>query len=138
MHFISEDHCLLELLDPHTKKQVDIKDGSTGEMVFTFLDWEGGPFMRYSLGDILKVSLDPCHCGMPGMRFKIIGRADDMLIIKGVNVYPEAIKTAILKFRPQVTGFSNSPGQAGTACGTAFKYHTGIRHIGFQIGSALA
>ncbi|WP_300457643.1 AMP-binding protein [Desulfobacula sp.] len=105
MHFISEDHCLLELLDPSTKQPIDIEHGATGEMVFTFLDWEGGPFMRYSLGDLLEISVDPCHCGMPGMRFKIIGRADDMLIIKGVNVYPEAIKTAILKFRPKVTGF---------------------------------
>lgn len=105
MHFISEDHCLLELVDPVTKKPLPVKDQAIGEMVFTFLDWEGGPFMRYSLGDILKVYLEPCRCGMPGLRFKIIGRADDMLIIKGVNVYPEAVKTAIFKFRPQVTGF---------------------------------
>ncbi|MBT7261053.1 MAG: AMP-binding protein [Desulfobacula sp.] len=114
MHFISEDHCLLELLDPNTKKPIEIEDNASGEMVFTFLDWEGGPLMRYSLGDILRVSVNPCQCGMPGMRFKIIGRADDMLIIKGVNVYPEAVKTAILKFRPKVTGFFqillNKPG----------------------------
>jgi phenylacetate-CoA ligase len=105
MHFISEDHCLLELLDPKTKKTMDIKDGSIGEMVFTFLGWEGGPFMRYSLGDVLQVSTTSCACGMPGMRFKIVGRADDMLIVKGVNVYPEAVKTAIFKFRPKLTGF---------------------------------
>jgi phenylacetate-CoA ligase len=104
MHFVSEDHCLLELIDPKTKKNIEIQDGATGEMVFTFLDWKGGPFMRYALGDILEIYAQPCLCGMPGIRFKIIGRADDMLIIKGVNVYPEAIKTAILKFRPDVTG----------------------------------
>ena len=104
MHFVSEDHCLLELIDPKTKKNIEIQDGATGEMVFTFLDWEGGPFMRYALGDILEIYAQPCLCGMPGIRFKIIGRADDMLIIKGVNVYPEAIKTAIFKFRPDVTG----------------------------------
>jgi len=61
--------------------------------------------MRYSLGDILQVSTKPCDCGMPGLRFRIIGRADDMLIIKGVNVYPEAVKTIVFKFRPKVTGF---------------------------------
>lgn len=105
MHFVSEDHCLLELVDPATKEAVAITDGAVGEMVFTFIDWEGGPFMRYALGDMLRVSTQPCSCGMPGIRFKIIGRADDMLIVKGVNVYPEAIKTAILKFVPQVTGF---------------------------------
>ena len=104
MHFVSEDHCLLELVDPKTKESIAIEDGAIGEMVFTFLDWEGGPFMRYALGDMLQIYAQPCQCGMPGIRFKIIGRADDMLIIKGVNVYPEAIKTAIFKFRPEVTG----------------------------------
>ena len=104
MHFVSEDHCLLELIDPKTKEPVEIEHNAAGEMVFTFLDWEGGPFMRYALGDILQVYTDQCACGQPGIRFKIIGRADDMLIVKGVNVYPEAIKTAILKFHPDLTG----------------------------------
>ena len=104
MHFVSEDHCLLELIDPNTKKSIEMEDGTVGEMVFTFLDWEGGPFMRYSLGDLLKINTSPCECGMPGIRFQIVGRADDMLIVKGVNVYPEAIRTAILNFVPQVTG----------------------------------
>ncbi len=104
MHFVSEDHCLLELVDPSTKQTIELTDGAVGEMVFTFLDWEGGPFMRYALGDMLKVYTTPCPCGMPGIRFKIIGRADDMLIVKGVNIYPEAIHSALLKFVPQVTG----------------------------------
>lgn len=104
MHFTSEDHCLLELIDPNTKESIEIEDRAVGEMVFTFLDWEGGPFMRYALGDMLQVFTEPCACGMPGIRFKIVGRADDMLIVKGVNVYPEAIRGAILKFAPQVTG----------------------------------
>lgn len=71
---------------------------------FNFLDWEGGPFMRYALGDILEVHTAPCACGMPGIRFKIVGRADEMLIVKGVNVYPGAIKNAIEKFFPRTTG----------------------------------
>ncbi|MCK4795701.1 MAG: AMP-binding protein [Desulfobacteraceae bacterium] len=104
MHFTSEDHCLLELVHPETKAPVDIKDGATGEMVFTFLDWEGGPFMRYALGDILEVYTRPCACGMPGIRFKIMGRADDMLIVKGVNIYPGSIKNAVDKFFPRTTG----------------------------------
>ncbi len=104
MHFVSEDHCLLELVDPKTKEPVAIEDGARGEMVFTFLDWEGGPFMRYALGDILEVSTRPCACGMPGKRFRIVGRSDDMLIVKGVNVYPEAVKGALLGFQPRVTG----------------------------------
>lgn len=104
MHFVSEDHCLLELVNPETKAPVEIEEGATGEMVFSFLDWEGGPFMRYALGDILEVYTNPCACGMPGFRFKIVGRADEMLIVKGVNVYPGAIKNAVEKFFPRTTG----------------------------------
>ena len=104
MHFVSEDYCLLELVDPASKSPIPLAEGAVGEMVFTFLDWEGTPLMRYALGDMLEVHTDPCACGMPGIRFKIIGRADDMLIIKGVNVYPNAIKNAVQHFYPRVTG----------------------------------
>jgi len=105
LHFLSEDYCLLELVDPKTKKSIEIQDGAVGELVLTFLDWEGGPFMRYAYGDVLQVFTTPCHCGRTGIKFRIIGRADDMLIVKGVNVYPEAIKREILKFHPEVTGY---------------------------------
>ncbi len=104
MHFVSEDHCLLELVDPETKAPLEIRDGAKGEMVFTFLDWEGGPFMRYALGDILEIHTRPCSCGMPGTRFEIVGRTDEMLIVKGVNVYSGAVKNAVAKFYPRTTG----------------------------------
>lgn len=104
MHFVSEDHCLLELVDPETHQALEMADGVTGEMVFTFLDWRGGPFMRYALGDLIQVWTTPCVCGRPGIRFKILGRCDDMLTIKGVNVYPQAIAGLIARFKPQVTG----------------------------------
>ena len=104
MHFVSEDHCLLELVDPHTRKPVALDDRAVGEMVFTFLDWEGGPLMRYALGDLIEVRTRPCECGMPGMRFRIVGRNDEMLIVKGVNVYPEAIRSILLALVPRVTG----------------------------------
>jgi phenylacetate-CoA ligase len=81
-----------------------VEDGAVVEMVYTFLDWEGGAFMRYALGDMLEVTTQPCECRFPRVRIKIVGRADDMLIVKGVNVYPEAIKSAILRFHPPVTG----------------------------------
>ena len=104
MHFISPDHCILELIDPETKKTVEMVDGAIGEMVFTFIDWEGGPFLRYILGDMIQVFTTPCKCGFPGIRFKIVGRGDDMLIVKGVNIYPAAIKDAISHFHPRTTG----------------------------------
>ena len=104
MHFISPDHCILELIDPETKKPVEMTDGAIGEMVFTFIDWEGGPFLRYVLGDMLQIFTKPCTCGFPGIRFHILGRGDDMLIVKGVNIYPAAIKEAVSRFHPRTTG----------------------------------
>ena len=104
MHFMSGDHCLVELVDPKTKKNIEIENGAIGELVMTFLDWEGGPFMRYAYGDILQVFTTSCDCGRTGMKFKIIGRADDMLIVKGVNIYPSTIKDAIFRFHPRTTG----------------------------------
>jgi phenylacetate-CoA ligase len=104
MHFISPDHCILELVDPKTKAHIPMTDGAVGEMVFTFIDWEGGPFLRYLLGDMLQVSTNPCECGFPGIRFRIMGRGDDMLIVKGVNIYPAALKDAVVRFHPRTTG----------------------------------
>ncbi len=104
MHFISPDHCILELIDPETKKPVEMVEGAIGEMVFTFIGWEGGPFLRYVLGDMLQIFTKPCECGFPGIRFKIMGRGDDMLIVKGVNIYPAAIKDVISHFHPRTTG----------------------------------
>jgi phenylacetate-CoA ligase len=104
MHFVSPDHCILELIDPETKKPVEMVEGAIGEMVFTFIDWEGEPFLRYVLGDMLQIFTKPCECGFPGIRFKILGRGDDMLIVKGINIYPAAIKDAVSHFHPKTTG----------------------------------
>ncbi len=104
MHFVSPDHCILELVDPETKKPIPMNDGSIGEMVFTFIEWEGCPFMRYALGDLIQVFTEPCPCGWPEMRFKILGRADDMLIVKGANVYPAALKGIVGEYMPRTTG----------------------------------
>jgi 2-oxoacid:acceptor oxidoreductase gamma subunit (pyruvate/2-ketoisovalerate family) len=104
MHLVSEDYCVLELLEPETKAVVELRDGAIGEMVFTYLDFEGTPFLRYALGDVLQVFTSPCECGWPGLRFKILGRSDDMLIVKGVNVYPAAIRNVVVGFAPRTTG----------------------------------
>ena len=104
MHFVSPDHCVLELVDPETKQNLKLNDGAVGEMVFTFIGWEGAPFMRYALGDLIQVFTQPCACGWPEIRFKILGRADDMLIVKGVNIYPAAIKSVVGEFVPAATG----------------------------------
>ncbi len=104
MHLVSEDYCILELLDLETGESLELNDGVIGEMCYTYIDWEGSPLLRYRLADVLQVFTSPCECGDSRLRFKIIGRADDMLIVKGVNVYPAALKNTITKFTPRVTG----------------------------------
>jgi phenylacetate-CoA ligase len=104
MHFCSEDFCILELRDPETGEFLEVEDGVTGELVFTELEWEGTPLLRYAIGDIVQVFVSPCTCGRPGLRFKILGRSDDMLIVKGVNVYPAALRNVVVGFHPSTTG----------------------------------
>jgi phenylacetate-CoA ligase len=105
MHLVCEDYHYLDIVDPATRRPVDMSaGGGIGEMVHTALEWEAGPAFRYALGDIIELMTDPCPCGMPGMRMKYKGRVDDLLIVKGVNVFPAAIKGVVDSFIPEVTG----------------------------------
>jgi phenylacetate-CoA ligase len=107
MHATSPDLCTSfhDLVDPDTKEPVAIEDGAVGEMVITSLKREAAPLLKYGYGDIVQIFTEPCPaCGFPGRRIKLIGRSDDMLIVKGVNIYPSAIKEIISSFAPQVTG----------------------------------
>ena len=107
LHGTSSDLCTSfeDLVDPQTKEPLKIEDGIIGEMVITSLKREAGPLVKYAYGDMVQIFTKPyASCGFPGNRIKIIGRSDDMLIIKGVNVYPAAIKNIISSFAPRVTG----------------------------------
>ena len=106
MHHLDPDITLWpqDLVDPKTKESIPIENGAIGEGVMTDLEKEACPFIRYAYGDLLQVFTETCKCGVPGIRFKVVGRVDDMLIVKGVNVYPAAIKDVIASFFPKVTG----------------------------------
>lgn len=105
IHLVCEDYHYLDIVHPETKKPVDLSGGGgVGEMVHTALEWEAGPAFRYALGDVIELNKEPCPCGLPGMRMRFIGRVDDLLIVKGVNVYPGAVKGVIDSFVPRVTG----------------------------------
>ncbi|MBU2649720.1 MAG: phenylacetate--CoA ligase family protein [Bacteroidetes bacterium] len=104
MHWMGDDLCYYELVDPDTKNPIPIENGVQGEAVFTTLEGDGMMLIRQSLGDIHQVFTDPCPCGRSGFRYKVIGRADDMLKVKGVMVYPGHIKGVINSFLPRVTG----------------------------------
>lgn len=107
MHWIADDYCYYELVDPETLQPVPLTHGATGLAVFSPLEPESTIFfssLRFTLNDIHQVFTDPCPCGKSGFRYKVVGRADDMLKVKGVPVYPAAIQGVINGFVPQVTG----------------------------------
>ncbi len=94
MH-INEDHFLAEIIDPDTGEV--LPEGSKGELVFTSLDKEAFPLLRYRTRDICVLSRKPCSCGRTLIKMaKPMGRSDDMLIIRGVNVFPSQIETVLL------------------------------------------
>ena len=96
-HF-SEDHFLVECLNPITLNPV--KPGVKGELVITTLTKEGMPVIRYRTRDISSLDYAPCPCGRTGVRMsRVTGRSDDMLVIRGVNVYPTQIEEALLRIR---------------------------------------
>ncbi len=100
MH-IAEDHFLAELIDTKTENVIT-QEGRAGELVITTLTKEGFPVLRYRTKDITKLDFEPCACGRTHARMhKIMGRSDDMLKIRGVNVFPSQIESVLIAI-PQV------------------------------------
>ena len=94
MH-INEDHFIAEIIDPVTEEVLPY--GSKGELVFTAITKEAFPMIRYRTRDICVLNVEPCSCGRTHIRMsKPMGRSDDMLIIRGVNVFPSQIETVLL------------------------------------------
>ncbi len=94
MH-INEDHFIAEIIDPDTEEV--LPPGSKGELVFTSITKEAFPLLRYRTKDICQLNYEPCPCGRTHVKMcKPMGRSDDMLIIRGVNVFPSQIETVLL------------------------------------------
>lgn len=92
---INEDHYFPEIIDPETLKPLPY--GSTGELVFTTLTKEGMPLLRYRTRDLSSLNNEPCACGRTLLRMgKILGRSDDMLIVRGINVFPSQVESVLL------------------------------------------
>ena len=95
MH-INEDHFIAEIIDPDTEEVLPL--GSKGELVFTAIDKEAFPLLRYRTRDICVLSREKCSCGRTHVKMsKPMGRSDDMLIIRGVNVFPSQIETVLMQ-----------------------------------------
>ncbi|MBX6329957.1 MAG: AMP-binding protein [Pseudolabrys sp.] len=104
MHFCGGDFVHVELIDPQTGRPLAIEDGVEGELVYTALQREAAPLLRFRSRDQVVVFASPCSCGRRTMRVRCIGRTDDLLIVRGVNVFPTAVRSVVATFAPHVSG----------------------------------
>jgi phenylacetate-CoA ligase len=105
MHFSGTGFAHVELIDPDSGRPVATEDGATGELVYTHLRRQAAPMLRFRSRDHVRVWTSPCACGRSTLRVRCIGRTDDMLIVRGVNVFPSAVREVVNRFRPAVNGY---------------------------------
>ncbi len=104
MHLGARGFVHAELIDPETGDAVELCDGATGELVLTHLQHRAAPLLRFRTRDHVQVRMGDCACGRTGPRVRCIGRTDDMLIVRGVNVFPSAVREVVSAFAPEVSG----------------------------------
>lgn len=104
MHFSGRGFVHFELIDPETGNQVPLEDDAKGELVYTHLRHRGAPLLRFRSRDHAMIWTGTCRCGRTSPRVRCIGRTDDMLIVRGVNVFPSAVREVVNRFVPTVTG----------------------------------
>jgi phenylacetate-CoA ligase len=104
MHLGARGFVHAELIDPETGEARELRDGATGELVLTHLRHRAAPLLRFRTRDHVEVWTSPCACGRTAPRVRCIGRTDDMLIVRGVNVFPSAVREVVSGFAPDVTG----------------------------------
>lgn len=104
VHWGGTGIAVAELIDPDSGEVLPFTDGQSGEVVYTSIHREASPLLRMRSHDLMQVFTDPCPCGRTSFRFRVLGRSDDMFIVKGVNVFPLAIQATLLGLAPRVTG----------------------------------
>ena len=104
LHFLAGDVLWPELIDPDTQAPLPLRAGEKGELVLTHLQKECQPLVRFRTGDIIQVEeTDRCCCGRSGFRFRVVGRSDDMVVVRGLNLFPTVI-AAVLSSIPELSG----------------------------------
>lgn len=103
IHFMAHESIYPELINPKTTELLQIKPGVRGELVLTNIEKEAFPLIRYRTHDIIEIVGNDCACSRIGFRFKILGRSDDMIVVKGINLFPQAIGDILANF-PELTG----------------------------------
>jgi phenylacetate-CoA ligase len=104
MHLGAQGFVHPELIEPDSGDAIEMEDGATGELVLTHLRHRAAPLLRFRTRDHVRVRSSPCPCGRTGPRVQCIGRTDDMLIVRGVNVFPSAMREVVGGFAPDVSG----------------------------------
>jgi phenylacetate-CoA ligase len=104
MHFSGRGFVHFELIDPASGLAVDMRDGAEGELVLTHLVNRSAPLLRFRTRDHVRLGVGRCACGRTAPRVRCVGRTDDMLIVRGVNVFPSAVREVVNGFAPEVTG----------------------------------
>ena len=104
MHFGGRGFVHADLIDPETGEALAMQDGTRGELVLTHLRHQAAPLLRFRTRDHVEVWTSPCPCGRKALRLRCVGRTDDMLIVRGVNVFPSAIRAVVGEFSPEISG----------------------------------
>ena len=99
LHFVAHDVLHAELIDPDTGATKALETGAEGELVLTHLERECQPLVRFRTGDIIAVNAtEPCRCGCTGFRFRVVGRSDDMVVVRGLNMFPTMVAAVVTEF----------------------------------------
>jgi phenylacetate-CoA ligase len=104
MHLGARGFVHAELVDPDSSVALPLHDGASGELVLTHLRHRAAPLLRFRTRDHVVVRTSPCRCGRTSPRVRCVGRTDDMLIVRGVNVFPSALRDVVTAFAPDVSG----------------------------------
>jgi phenylacetate-CoA ligase len=104
MHLGARGFVHPEVIDPETGEAVALEDGASGELVLTHLRHRAAPLLRFRTRDHVQVRLGECACGRTGPRIRCVGRTDELLIVRGVNVFPSAVREVVGAFAPVVSG----------------------------------
>jgi phenylacetate-CoA ligase len=104
MHLGARGFVHAELIDPGGEATIPLEDGAEGELVLSHLRHRAAPLLRFRTRDHVQVRMGRCSCGRTGPRIRCVGRTDDMLIVRGVNVFPSAVREVVGQFAPRVSG----------------------------------
>ena len=100
LHFVAHDVLNAELIDPDNGLPKQFEAGTSGELVLTHLARECQPLVRFRTGDIIRIeNTETCQCGCAGFRFRVIGRSDDMVVVRGLNMFPTMVAAVVTSFK---------------------------------------